>query len=584
MPFDGLALRAVAFEIQDKLVGGRVEKVSQPERDEICLHVRNNYENYRLLISASAQYARVHFTKINKPNPDRAPMFCMLLRKHLIGGKLLGVEQPGLERVLEMRFGVLDELGLASELTMHVEIMGRHSNAVLTQQDCTIIDSLKRVTEEKSRVREVLPGLPYSYPPSQDKMNPLEMDAAAFLALLQADAEKPMEQALSGGLCGISQVAASELLLACGLNPKLACTEYTRDGLADASGKLAKKFGDFREGHFEPVVLEKEGEVSDFLPFISASRQDARRCGSISEAAEAFFAQRDLRERLKQKSSSMTHALSAALNRAKRKLEKQEEDLRSTEDLEQYRVKGELLTANLYRARKGMPGIEVVDYASEDGAAVTIELDTALSPSENAQRYFKKYAKAKTTKEKLAGQIAGTSEEIEYVEGLLQSIVNCTKESELDEVRAELADQGYLKEPRAKSPRKTEASKPRHFRTPSGYDIYVGRNNAQNDYLTLRFARADDVWMHAKKIPGSHVIVRAEGGVVTPQELEAGAMLAAYFSKARASSSVPVDYTEKRNVKKPAGARPGYVIYLTNRTLCVTPDEGFVKSLRELGE
>lgn len=593
MPFDGLVLRAVSLEIKDKLVGGRVEKVSQPERDELCLHIRNNYQNYKLLISASANNARVHLTQISKPNPDRAPMFCMLLRKHLIGGKLLGAEQPGLERVLDMRFGVMDELGQASELTLHIEIMGRHSNAVLAQQDGKIIDSLKRVTEEKSRVREVLPGIPYEYPPAQNKRNPLEMDAEGFLSILLLNHDRPMDKVMSEALMGISQATASELLLACGLNPLLSSGEYTQAGLAAASEALAGRFIDFAKGRFEPAVLINRGEASeaseaseavDFLPFRSVSQQNERICTSISEAAESYFAGRDLKERLKQKSSNMLHALGGALARAKRKLEKQEEELRGSEGLEAYRIKGELLTANLHAIQKGQRAVEVDNYYSEAGGRISIELDPALTPSENAQRSFKRYAKAKTAKDKLAGLIVSTQEEIDYIEGLLQSIENCASESELDEVRAELAAQGYLKEPAAKAVRKAEPSRPRHYVTGGGYDIYVGRNNAQNDFLTLKFARADDIWMHAKKTPGSHVIVRANGGIIPDDALYAGAMLAAYYSKARSSSSVPVDYTQKKNVKKPAGARPGYVIYLTNRTLTVTPDDAFITGLKALDE
>jgi predicted ribosome quality control (RQC) complex YloA/Tae2 family protein len=586
MPFDGLVLRAVKYEITEKLVGGRVEKAAQPERDEIVLHFRNNYNNYRLLISASASYARVHLTGINKPNPERAPMFCMLLRKHLIGGKLLGVEQPGLERVLDMRFGVMDELGLPSELTLHVEVMGRHSNAVLAQKDGRIIDALKRVTEEKSRVREVLPGIPYAYPPAQGKLDPLEADAAGLAALLLRNGGKPMEQALSGALRGIAQATASEMLLACGLNPQLSSKEYTMTGLTAACEALVAKFSEYGKGRFEPVVIERDGEAVDFLPFHSALRINERPCAGISAAAEAYFAARDLNERLRQKSAGMRHALSGALSRARRKLEKREDELRASEDLAAYRMKGELLTANLHAIRKGQAVFEAEDYYSQEGGgtvSISIELDPALTPSENAQRYFKRYAKAKTAREKLAEQIAAANEEIDYVEGLLQSIESCSAESELDEIRAELAAQGYMKEQAGKAFRKAEPSKPRHYRT-GGCDIYVGRNNAQNDFLTLKFARADDVWMHAKKTPGSHVIVRASGGAVPDDALYVGAMLAAYYSKARSSSSVPVDYTQKRNVRKPAGARPGYVIYMTNRTISVTPDEAFVNGLKALEE
>lgn len=580
MPFDGVAMRAVTAEIADKLVGGRVEKVFQPERDEMHLLIRNSYQNYRLLISASANQARVHLTQLAKANPDRAPMFCMLLRKHLIGGKLLSVEQAGLERVLDLRFGIIDELGLAGELTLHMEIMGRHSNAVLTHPDGTIVDSLKRVTEEKSRVREVLPGLPYEYPPSQGKRNPLEMDAGALNALLAGSIDMPLWQAVCDGLSGISQTTAKELLQACGADPALAATEFQPAKLEAAARALAAKFTDIGAGRIEPVIIEKGGDAVDFLPFPSVLQQNQRRCESISEAAEAYYAGRDLKERLKQNSANMTHVLGTALARARKKLDNQEGDYKSSEDMEAYRLKGELLTANLHLAAKGMRSLEVLNYYSESGETLKIELDPMLTPSENAQRYFKKYAKAKSAQEKLTTQIASTREEIDYIEGQLQNIDNSVSEGELDEIRAELVAQGYLKEAAARARKKLEPSKPHHFRSADGHDIYVGRNNAQNDYLTLKFAHGDDVWMHTKQIPGSHVIVRAIGGAASEEALRTGAMLAAYYSKAKTSSGVPVDYTQKRNVKKPTGARPGYVIYLTNRTITVTPDEAFVKSIQ----
>jgi predicted ribosome quality control (RQC) complex YloA/Tae2 family protein len=583
MPFDGLAMRAVTTEIMGKLVGGRVEKVLQPERDEIHLVFRNNYENHKLLISASANFARVHITNLNKPNPDRAPIFCMLLRKHLIGGKLLAVEQQGLERVVSLRFGVIDELGLAGELVLYVEIMGKHSNAVLVHQDGTIVDALKRVTEEKSRVREVLPGIPYELPPSQGKRNALALDAEAFHALLAGSTDKPVWQALCDSLSGLAQATAKELLLNCGLDPMLAASEFSPILLGFAAKALAASFSGFSEGAFEPTVLETNGEASDFLPFRCAGRDAQRRCESMSGAVEAFFASRDLRDRLKQSSSNMTHVLGGALKRAQKKLEKQEEELVNSASLDVYRLKGELLTANLHLAQKGQKSIETVNYYSESAETMIIELDPMLSPSENAQRYFKKYAKAKSAQEKLTEQLAATQQETEYIEGQLQNIAQSASEGELEEIRVELAAQGYLRDA-AKARRKIEPSKPRHYRSPDGHDIYVGRNNTQNDYLTLKFARGDDVWMHTKKIPGSHVIIRAIGGAVSDRALDMGAMLAAYFSKARASSGVPVDYTQKRNVKKPTGARPGYVIYLTNQTVVVTPDEEYVKKLVELKE
>ena len=582
MPFDGVAMRAVAAELRDSLVGGRVEKVSQPERDEIHLIIRNNYKNFRLLVSASANNARAHLSAIGKQNPDKAPMFCMLLRKHLTGGKVLAVEQVGMERILDIRFGVIDELGLPGELTLHVEIMGRHSNAVLCQPDGTIVDSLKRVTEEKSRVREVLPGLPYEYPPGQGKRNPLELNASMLLAILEEAKDKPLWQALCDSLTGLSQATAKELLLSYGLDSRLAASEYAQQKLAEAAASLHRSLADIRENKFEPVVLEEAGDAVDFLPFRSSTGGSQRACQSISEAAEAYYGGRDNRERLKQNSAGMTQALTSALNRVRKRLDKQSADLENSANLDDWRLKGDLLTASLHLVKKGEKKAEVCNYYSENGETVAIELDPVLSPSENAQQYYRRYAKAKSAQDKLALQIEQAKAEIDYLESQLVHITQSTTEGELDEIRAELAGQGYLKELAAKTRKKIVPSLPHHYLTSDGFDIYVGRNNAQNDYLTLKFARGDDMWMHTKQIPGSHVIIRAKGGMVSDDALHTGAMLAAWYSKARASSGVPVDFTQKRNVKKPAGARPGYVIYLTNRTITVTPDEAFVKKLQTM--
>ncbi len=573
MPFDGVAMRAVEAELNETIVGGRVEKVLQPERDEIHLMIRNNYKNHRLLISASANHARVHLTQLAKQNPDKAPMFCMLLRKHLIGGKVLAVAQLGMERVLDIQFGVIDELGLAGELTLHVEVMGRHSNAVLAQPDGTIVDSLKRVTEEKSRVREVLPGIPYEYPPTQGKKDPLALDKQDLLEMMASSREKPLWQTLCDNLTGLAQATAKELLAVSGLDPSLASCEYPDADLRNGADNLVGKLAAIKDGFFAPVALRRDGEVDDFLPFHSVLYAEQKENGSISEVAEAFYANRDRKERLRQNSTAMTQALALALNRAKKRHEKQSEDLQKSESMELWRLKGELLTANLHQVQRGQKSVEVVNYYSEEGETLVIELDPTRSPSDNAQHYYKRYAKAKTAQEKLTTQLEATAQEITYLESQLSNIEFSTTEGELDEIRAELADQGYLRESAARSRKKITPSKPRHYRSSDGYDIYVGRNNTQNDYLTTKLAYNDDIWMHTKQIPGSHIIIKAKGSAVSEEALRTGAMLAAYYSKARESSGVPVDYTQKRNVKKPAGARPGFVIYLTNRTITVTPNE-----------
>lgn len=575
MPFDGIALRAVAAELTEKLIGGRVEKVSQPERDELHLLVRNQYQNYRLLLSATANYPRVHLSLIAKPNPDRAPMFCMLLRKHLIGGKILSIRQQGLERVLDIVFGVIDELGRPGELTMHVEIMGRHSNIVLCDERGIIVDCVKRVTEEKSRVREVLPGLAYVCPPAQDKHDLLTTSREELLAVLQAD--RPMAQALGEGLAGVAQPTARELLRLCSVNPSLAMAELGPDDQSALLDALLARFAAIAANSFQPVVLHNGEETLDFLPFVDSAAL-GKAYDSMSGAVEAFYAQRDARERLRQNSANMVSVLTTALNRARKKLEKQSEGFTQSEGLETYRLKGEMLTASLHLAVRGAGAVEVPNYYDEDGGTLTVELDPSLSAADNAQRYYKRYNKAKSALENLKVQMEATRAEIVYLESQLTNIELSATEAELDEIRAELVREGFLRDAAAKSRKKVAPGQPLHF-TVGGHDIYVGRNNTQNDALTMKFARNDDIWLHTKDIPGSHVIVRAIGGSVSEEALAAGALLAAWYSKARASSGVSVDYTQRRNVKKPNGARPGFVIYLSNKTIAVTPEEDRVRAI-----
>lgn len=581
MPFDGIALRAVAAELREKLTGGRVEKVSQPERDELHLIIRNQYQNYRLLLSATANFPRAHLSRINKPNPDKAPMFCMLLRKHLIGGKVLSVSQPGMERVLDITFGVLDELGRPGELTLHAEIMGRHSNLVLTDERNVILDSIKRVTEEKSRVREVLPGLAYVSPPSQGKRDLLVMEREELATILAV--EKPMFQALCDGLAGLAQPTAREMLRLCGCDPAVAFGELSEQARQAALDGLWQQVQRVRANDFHPVVLLMGGEASDFLPFADSAGAGVPN-DSMSEAVEAFYAARDSRERLRQNSANMVAVLTTALNRARKKLEKQAEGFTQSEGLETYRLKGELLMASLHLSARGAAAVEVPNYYDENGGTLTVELDPALSAADNAQRYYKRYNKAKSALDNLKVQMEATREEIAYLESQLTNIELSAAEAELDEIRAELVREGFLRDAAARSRKKSAPGQPHHYVSGDGHDIYVGRNNTQNDALTMKFARNDDIWLHTKEIPGSHVIIRAVGGAVSDAALNDGALLAAWYSKARASSGVPVDYTQRRNVKKPNGSRPGFVIYLTNRTIVVTPDEERVKALKQIAE
>lgn len=575
MALDAVAVRALTIELEQKLVGGRIDKALQPERDEVQLLIRNNYENYRLLISASALHARVHLSAQAKPNPQKAPIFCMLLRKHIVGGRILDIRQANFDRIMEMDITSFDELGEPTYLTLRMETMGRHSNIILTGSDGRIIDSIKRINEDRSRVREILPGLRYEYPPMGDKLSPEGVDAAALHGVFAAPGDEGLSKRLFGAVTGLSPQTAAEFISNAGFSPEQPATgldERARQSLVDA---LLARFELVLRGEFSPCVLGNPAAPDDFYPL---AREGWQSVESMSCAMDAYYFARDHKERMRQRCASMTQVMQSALSRAQRKLQKQSADLDSAEGLETFRVQGELVTANIHRIHKGLPSIAVENYYT--GAEMEIPLDIRLTPAQNAQRYYKKYTKARATLEKLKDHYRQTRLEIAYIEGQLLNIGQCTNEAEAVEIQEELMNQGYIRRPKAaKRQAKAVESSPLSYRSSDGFTILVGRNNAQNDRLTLRTARADDIWLHTKDIPGSHVIILTEGRAPSDTAVREAALLAAYYSKARSSANVPVDYTPRRHVRKPSGSRPGYVIYFTNQTIYVTPDESSLAAI-----
>lgn len=584
MAFDAMALHAVMTELNGLIVGGRIEKAFQPEKDEIDLLIRNHFENYRLLISASPLYSRIHLSASSKPNPAKAPMFCMLLRKYIVGGRITALRQWRFDRVLEMDISAFDELGAETLLTLRMEVMGRHSNIILTGGDLRIYDSVKRVNEERSRVREILPGLRYEYPPAQDKLMPDALDARALAQVFAQRSDITLSAALFQGVAGLSPDSAKEFILFAGDAPQGTAAELSADALEQLCARLMQRFTAVATGCYSPHAIPSLEQPEDFYPFAhsAAPRQEAVQ--SFSAALDAYYLSRDLKERLRQKCSSMTQILHLALTRAQRKLEKQEASLADASGLEEYRLKGELLTASLYLMKKGMENAEVTNYYDPQGGTMVIPLDKRLTPAQNAQSYYKKYAKAKATLEKLRQHYEDTLAEIQYLQGQLLNIENCATEADVEDIRGELLALGYVKPQKNAVKKQLPASRPMQFMTSDGFTVFVGRNNAQNDRLTFRLARADDIWMHTKNIPGSHVILQTGGKTPSDTALRESALLAAYYSQARTSSAVPVDYTQRRNVKKPNGARPGFVIYLTNQTLYASPDEQMVAGLKRIDQ
>ena len=569
MPLDGLTLGLVARELNDALAGGRVNKIVQPERDEIILTIRSGGQNRQLLLSATANCARAHLTTTRKNSPLEPPALCMLMRKHITGGRVCGIKTLECDRILEIEIEHFDELGDTARKKLICEFMGKHSNLIFVGGDGRIIDSARRVTEAISSVREVLPGLRYELPPAHGKIPYEQVEARALYERVQS-MHGPLHRLISDNISGMSAQTARELAFrATGsedahsdeINLRAAC-ESVADSLSRIPDSVAPA-----------VLLDEDGAPVDAVafPYLSRAALRPQPCATISEALDAFYRSRDMAERIKQKSAALHRALKKNIERLERKLALQNEALLGSRRMEEYRLKGELLTANLHLAQKGAKACEVPNYYEEGMPMVTVELDEKLSPAQNAQKYFKLYQKARNAQTLAAEQIEKTTEELNYLEGQMDNLGKCSEEAELFELRQELEKLGYVRPNRSRRQMKQlPPSKPMRFTSPSGQVILVGKNNLQNDKLTGT-AQPNEVWLHAKDMPGSHVIIVGE----EPDEatILCAARLAALYSKGRNAAKVPVDYTLRRYVKKPGGAKPGFVIYTNQRTLYVAPAE-----------
>ncbi len=570
MALDALAVKCLTDEIKNAVSGGRIDKIYQPERDEAVLLIRTFTENYRLVLSANASNPRMHFTKTHKTNPQTAPMFCMLLRKHLAGGKITDVRQEGFERTAVIDVESYNELGDLTVKHLIIEIMGRHSNIIMTDADMLIIDCIKRIDITVSSVRQVLPGMKYELPPKQDKTPLPEITSVTV-----KNRELPLEKELLSQISGISPLTAREAVYRaygrCGI-----CAAECAD-LAPLGREVKRLAEDAQKDKFTPCVLsDASGKLTEFSSIDIRQYENAyavRYFESMNEAIDEFFTGRDASERMRQKSADIVKHIHTLLERAYKKRVILTQTIKDASRQDEYKMKGDIITANLYAIREGSDSAELVNYYSEDQSLVRVSLDPSLTPQQNAQRYYKKYRKAKTAKTEAAAQSEQNDISIQYLESTLAAVENCTSEADINAIRAELAEQGYMKRSSAKKGQRAAASKPLHF-VVSGFDIYVGKNNTQNDRLTLKFANSGDIWFHTKQIHGSHVIIKLGTDKNVPDSvLTAAAQLAAFYSKARGSNQVPVDYTYVKNVKKPNGAKPGMVIYETYKTLYVTPDD-----------
>lgn len=574
MPFDGLMLYHAARELHQTLSGGRVDKIVQPERDEVIITVRAGGANHQLLLSASAGCARAHLTRIKKNNPLEPPMLCMLLRKHLLGARILSVLQAESDRILEIELEHTDELGDRARKRIVCEFMGRHSNIIFTAGDGRILDSARRVNEQISSVREVLPGLRYERPPAHGK---IPFDRAEESALLAAFRGKSgaLHKLLSQCVSGLSTQTAREIAYRIAGNEDVRLEDIGEEAAAAGAWTALQ---DMLGRTNASILYAETGQPIDVTPVPYRSRTTLRTesFATLSEALDEFYRARDMEERISQKSASIHRVLKTNIERCQRKAALQQEALLGSQHMEEYRLNGELLTASMHLAKKGDKSVALPNYYADGMPMVEVALDEKLSPGQNAQRYFKLYQKARSAQILAKEQLEKTTEELRYLEGQMDNLSKCTEEAELSEIRQELEKFGYVKANRNRRQMKAlPPSKPMKFVSPSGIPILVGKNNLQNDKLTFS-AEPDEVWMHAKDMPGSHVIVAS----AAPDDvtLQMAARLAARYSSGGTSTRVPVDMTRRKFVKKPSGAKPGFVIYTHQRTVFVLPWEEEAKS------
>ncbi|MCM3087367.1 NFACT family protein [Bhargavaea ginsengi] len=564
MAFDGLFMMAMTKEL-GQLTGGRISKIQQPNAQELLFTIRAGRANHRLLISIHPSYSRVHLTDEPVDTPSQPPSFCMFLRKHLEGGIITGIRQSGADRIMTITVRGRDEIGDETQREIHVEVMGRHSNLILTDPERNLIlDSLKHLPPSVNSYRTVLPGQPYVPAPPQDKLDPVQAgDDEIMEVLAEADTAGPVFRRIGG----FSPLHAEELL-------------FRTEGMEEKPRLDAYRnyIEDFRSGGALPTLCEAGGKVYFSANPLHHLGGETREFPSLSALLDKVFHTKAERDRVKQQAGDLERWLTNEIQKLRNKLIKLRDEQKQAGKLDRHQLFGELVTANLYQIQKGDSSIEAVNYYDEDGGTVTIPLDPRLAPAENAQRYYSKYNKAKHALVKIAEQLEKTEEDILYFEALLQQVIQGSA-ADIEEIRDELAEQGFMKARRLKKKKKETRPVPDSFVSSAGVPISVGKNNKQNDYLTFKLAKRNETWLHTKDIPGSHVVIHSDSP--DDETIREAAALAAYFSKARESASVPVDYTEVRHVKKPNGSKPGFVIYFEQKTVFADPDEDLVKTLRK---
>lgn len=580
MAFDGITIACLRKELSDRLVGGRITKIVQPEADELLLTIKNNAAQYRLLLSASASLPLVYLTEKNKNAPMTAPGFCMLLRKHLGGGRITAVTQPSLERILRFEIEHLDEMGDLCRKYLIAELMGKHSNLIFCREDGTILDSIKHVSLAVSSVREVLPGRTYFIPHTQDKLDPLTASPAEMIEAVCAK-PAPLGKAIYTSLTGFSPAIAEELCHRSFLEsarPAAALDYRERDMLQH---QLLRLMENIKGEDFTPRIYYNGKEPAEFsaVPLTMYEDLDAQSFEDMSGLLESYYAVKNTLTRIHQKSADLRRVVQTALERTRKKYDLQLKQLQDTEKREKYKVWGELIHTYGYGVPEGARSMQALNYYTNE--EITIPLDSTLTAQENAKRYFDKYGKLKRTFEAVTKLLEETRNEIEHLESIQTALDMALTEEDLAPVREELVEYGYIRRKSGRNSGKKPklSSRPYHYLSSDGFDIYVGKNNFQNDELTFQFASGNDWWFHAKGVPGSHVILKSEGRELPDRAFEEAGRLAAYYSKNRGGDKVEIDYVEKKHVKKPGGGKPGFVVYYTNYSLVIDSD---ISALRQV--
>ena len=585
MALDGITLRSLVHEMKSKLVNGKIDKITQPEKDEIWLTIRNEKQNHKLLISANSSTPRIHFVNdAKKENPLTAPMFLMLLRKHIGNGTIKSVEQRSTERIVEISIDAYDELRVLKNKTLIIELMGKHSNIILVHtEDRKIIDSIKRVSLNISSVREVLPGLTYQYPPGHKKISPIHrLDEDEFRRLC-SNFHSEIYKLFYMSYEGMSPTISKEICYRANVESTEVASSLSEVKTEKLWGTFFRMMSRIEQHEYSPciVIQRNPHTILDFSSVLLTHYETMElvEYQSIHTACEEFYVLKDRAERIQQRTSALRKKIQTRLDTLQHKTEKQNNEISSSMLLDKDKLYGELLTSYIYQIKTGMSEITLENFYSNN-EKITIPLDVQKSPSENIQRYFKRYQKSKNRIEELTEQLAIAQKEISYLENVLLSISQIETYDEISEIQDELAKQGYIRRPSNHKSKKETISSPMEFTASDGTTILVGKNNTQNDRLTLKLSSPNDTWLHTKDIPGSHVIIRAKQQDISEKTLYEAAVLAAYYSKGKFSSNVPVDYTERKNVKKPTGAKPGMVIYVNNSTIYVTPEESVVEQLK----